>query len=35
MNVKNIREARDWFSVLQTSGKTQTAVMILNPGQSS
>ena len=35
MNVKNIREARDWFSVLQTSIKAQTAVMILDPGQSS
>jgi mannose-6-phosphate isomerase-like protein (cupin superfamily) len=35
MNVKNIREARDWFAVLQTEPRTQTAVMTLKPGQSS
>jgi len=35
MNIKNLREADDWFSVLQTSGKTQTALMTLKPGQSS
>ncbi len=35
MDVKNIRDAKEWFSVLQTSKKTQTAVMILKPGQSS
>ena len=35
MNIKNIEKARDWFSVLQTSRKTQTAVMTLGPGQSS
>lgn len=35
MNLKNLGEAKDWFSVLQTSDKTQTAVMTLNPGQSS
>src|ERR1051326_2487008 len=35
MNIKNIREARDWFSVLQTDERTQTAVMTLKPGQSS
>src|SRR5437870_11207982 len=35
MNVKNIREASDWFEVLQTTERTQTAVMILKPGKSS
>jgi mannose-6-phosphate isomerase-like protein (cupin superfamily) len=35
MNVKNVRDADDWFSVLQTSEKTQTAIMTLKPGQSS
>ena len=35
MNIKNIRQASDWFSVLQTEEKTQTAVMTLKPGKSS
>src|SRR5262245_18618409 len=35
MNVKNVDDSGDWFSVLQTSDKTQTAVMTLKPGQSS
>src|SRR4029077_19634293 len=35
MNVKNIRGASDWFKVLQTTKRTQTAVMILKPGKSS
>ena len=35
MNVKNVREANDWFEVLQTGKKTQTAMMTLKPGQSS
>src|SRR4051794_7048935 len=35
MNVKNVRDGDDWFSVLQTSKKTQTAVMTLKAGQSS
>jgi mannose-6-phosphate isomerase-like protein (cupin superfamily) len=35
MNVKNIREATDWFEVLQTSKRTQTAMMTLKPGKSS
>ena len=35
MKVKNIGDADDWFSVLQTSKKTQSAVMTLKPGQSS
>jgi mannose-6-phosphate isomerase-like protein (cupin superfamily) len=35
MEVKNIDEADDWFAVLQTHKKTQTAVMTLEPGKSS
>jgi len=35
MDVKNIRDATDWFEVLQTSGRTQTAMMTLKPGKSS
>ena len=35
MNVKNIREASDWFEVLQTTKRTQTAMMTLQPGKSS
>jgi mannose-6-phosphate isomerase-like protein (cupin superfamily) len=35
MNVKNIREASDWFDVLQTTKRTQTAMMTLKPGKSS
>jgi len=35
MDVKNIRDATDWFEVLQTSKRTQTAMMILKPGKSS
>ena len=35
MNVTNISEASDWFEVLQTTKRTQTAVMTLKPGKSS
>ena len=35
MDVKNIRDATDWFEVLQTSKRTQTAMMTLKPGKSS
>jgi mannose-6-phosphate isomerase-like protein (cupin superfamily) len=35
MNVKNIGEASGWFDVLQTTKRTQTAVMILKSGKSS
>src|SRR5438046_7601666 len=35
MNVKNIREASDGFEVLQTTKRTQTAMMTLKPGKSS
>ena len=35
MNVKNVREASDWFEVLQTTKRAQTAVMTLKPGKSS
>lgn len=35
MDVTNTDEADDWFSVLQTGKKVQTALMTLAPGQSS
>jgi mannose-6-phosphate isomerase-like protein (cupin superfamily) len=35
MDVKNIRDTTDWFEVLQTSKRTQTAMMTLKPGKSS
>ena len=35
MNVRNISEAKDWFEVLQTSERSQTAMMTLAPGKSS
>lgn len=35
MDVRNVREGDEWFSVLQSTEKTQTAVMTLAPGQSS
>jgi mannose-6-phosphate isomerase-like protein (cupin superfamily) len=35
MNVKNINEVKDWFEVLQTGKRTQTAMMTLKPGKSS
>ena len=35
MKVKNIRDASDWFDVLQTTKHTQVAIMTLKPGKSS
>jgi mannose-6-phosphate isomerase-like protein (cupin superfamily) len=35
MEIKNIREASEWFEVLQTTKRTQTAMMTLKPGKSS
>ena len=35
MNVINIDKAKEWFEVLQTSERSQTAVMTLAPGKSS
>jgi len=35
MNIRNIRDASDWFEVMQTSERTQTAMMTLKPGKSS
>ena len=32
---RNILDAREWFEVLQTTRRSQTAVMTLGPGQSS
>jgi mannose-6-phosphate isomerase-like protein (cupin superfamily) len=35
MNVKNINDVSDWFEVLQTTERTQVAMMTLKPGKSS
>ena len=35
MQLTNIKSARDWFEVLQTTERTQTAMMTLQPGASS
>ena len=35
MNVTNIRKARKWFEVLQTSERSQTAMMTLAPGDAT
>jgi mannose-6-phosphate isomerase-like protein (cupin superfamily) len=35
MKLANIRQAKEWFEVLQTGAKSQTAMMILEPGKSS
>jgi mannose-6-phosphate isomerase-like protein (cupin superfamily) len=35
MNVENIRSATEWFQVLQTTERTQTAMMSLEPGAAT
>jgi mannose-6-phosphate isomerase-like protein (cupin superfamily) len=35
MDLRNISEARKWFEVLQTSKRSQTAMMRLAPGDST
>ena len=35
MDLANIKDAKDWFEVLQTSKRTQTAMMTLAPGQKT
>ena len=35
MDLANIKDAKEWFEVLQTSDRSQTAVMTLKPGKSS
>ena len=35
MDVSNIRRAKDWFDVLQTSKHCQTAMMTLQPGDET
>jgi hypothetical protein len=35
MNISNINEVTEWFEVLQTTVKSQTAVMRLAPGEAS
>jgi mannose-6-phosphate isomerase-like protein (cupin superfamily) len=35
MDLANIRETTEWFEVLQTSERSQTAMMTLAPGQAT
>src|ERR1043166_3785441 len=35
MDVSNIRKATEWFEVLQTSERSQTAMMTLRPGDET
>jgi len=35
MNVTNIGRATDWFQVLQTTSRSQTAMMTLEPGAAT
>lgn len=35
MDLANIKEATEWFEVLQTSKRTQTAMMTLAPGDAT
>ena|ERR1700748_600577 len=35
MDVANIKETMEWFEVLQTSKRTQTAMMRLSPGDAT
>ena len=35
MDLANVKDATDWFEVLQTSKRTQTAMMILSPGDAT
>jgi mannose-6-phosphate isomerase-like protein (cupin superfamily) len=35
MDLANIKDATDWFQVLQTSRRTQTAMMTLAPGDDT
>jgi mannose-6-phosphate isomerase-like protein (cupin superfamily) len=35
MDTRNIDEAKEWFEVLQTSERSQTAMMTLKPGAAT
>lgn len=35
MDVTNIEKAKDWFEVLQTGERSQTAMMTLAPGDAT
>ena len=35
MQVSNIKDATEWFEVLQTSKRSQTAMMTLGPGKAT
>jgi mannose-6-phosphate isomerase-like protein (cupin superfamily) len=35
MNLSNINQTKEWFEVLQTTDRSQAAVMRLNPGEAT
>jgi len=35
MNIRNIDSAKDWFEVLQSTERSQTAMMTLKPGEAT
>ncbi|MFN2540576.1 MAG: cupin domain-containing protein [Chthoniobacterales bacterium] len=35
MNIQKIDETKAWFEVLQTGGRSQTAMMTLEPGEAT
>ena len=35
MNPSNINQTKEWFEVLQTTDRSQAAVMRLNPGEAT
>lgn len=35
MDLRNIKEAKEWFEVLQTHDASQTAMMTLHPGDAT
>ena len=35
MNISNIDQTSEWFEILQTTGRSQAAVMRLDPGETT
>ena len=35
MNISNIDQVTEWFEILQTTGRSQAAVMRLDPGETT
>jgi hypothetical protein len=35
MNISNIDQVTEWFEILQTTGRSQAAVMRLDPGEAT